>query len=202
MTIPNKEQFRKITKIGLLGVGALLVVSAIGYFGVYRPIAIHNEKKNFAQAEKGLADLQQQIIAKIGAPTQSKTIRSCGYSSVVYDNPRLSCSTERYLLYENQNAVQATKLVNTVQSLGQGPISTDLGDLFTSFSDSTRGKQASYQNYKKISGIECSIQYNFPVAPHPGQQLPRTHAQNFMIYLGCSRDTISEIFPVAQEFFY
>ena len=178
----------------------LVIVGFVGYFGIYKTIAVKQEKDRFLKAQASLEDLYSQIEAKIGKPDQVKREQSCSYSSVEFGKGSLRCGSAIYLIYTNRDYQTSNTLMSEVQPL----VGTKLYERLarkelTAFVSSKQvsTKQGFSQGYKIFGGISCAVSYSYPNSSmYPSDIFTTTSSENFQISLSCSGDSIAEHFPV------
>lgn len=200
MTFPDKKQFKKIIKISGLVSAALLVAFLLGYFAVYRPLAIREEKKNFLAAEKALDDLQAKIITSVGTPTNSLKKNTCGKQSAKLEEGRLFCTTRTVLLYENTNPEASTALVSEITQVTGGSPLESSGNKFEHFVSVSqhRGEQRASQNISVGGGLDCTVQYIYPATYSFENPLTSKYPENLQVFLSCSDFAHTAHFPLEK----
>src|SRR3989344_6777709 len=176
----------------------LVIVGFVGYFGIYKTIAVKQEKDRFLKAQASLEDLSKQIEAKIGKPDQIKRDRSCGYSSPfsMFDKRGYrSCFVGVYILYENKGLEDANSKMSQISPLISAKLYPGAGEKYQKeFIPVTQNNHQSFsQDYKNFGEISCSVSYSYPQFPtFSTDTFQTTFKENFQVILSCGGDARAE----------
>lgn len=177
------------------------LVGVVGYFGIYRTVAIKVEKDRFLKAQESLEDLSEQIQAKIGKADQLEKDNSCRYQSLKFSRGARSCSIRLDMQYEKRAMDQANTLMKEAASLFGGRIEENFGQqkdlsMFVAPDINNRGDQIFSQNLEDINGLGCGIQYLYPVTQDATNPYIQRFDEILTINIYCSGDAKAEHFPV------
>ncbi|OGL29681.1 hypothetical protein A3D14_03615 [Candidatus Saccharibacteria bacterium RIFCSPHIGHO2_02_FULL_47_12] len=205
MTTQTKIKLKRMAKnlpiYFLMTVGIMVFV----YFVLYRPYAIHQEKKDFEKAEATLNELYDKIVAKIGKPDQEKKVNKCSYSSSFSEfetRGDRSCDVAIYALYENKNAEQSNTIMKTAsQIVGTSQIRKVFGSqqqnaFVPIVSPSTQ--QSFAQDYNNVSGLRCGVSYSYPIEAGLYEVFKPKAAESIEIELSCYGSARAEHYPVSN----
>lgn len=202
MTLPDKKQFKKIIKISSLALGGLFVLFLLGYFAVYRPLAIREEKKDFLAAERELDALQAKIVATIGEPSRTEKKNSCGYSSAKFEGGRLGCGSNFAITYPAQDETEANVMYEKVMYLlSKSPGIHTLGTLksnpYTKTSHSYNPQSITVEMEGEPSDIRCATYVEYGNSGG-GITLSSPAKQSLAIAISCRGQALVGHFPVEK----
>jgi hypothetical protein len=201
VTSQTKTKLKRWAKNSPIYLLMLIGLVAFIYFVLYRPLAIHQEKKNFEKAEASLNELYEKIVQKIGLPDQKKNNKSCGYSSVVFGRGDLGCAVSISALYENINSDSATLKMKQIATFIGNKLYPGAGTRNQEgFVPKDRNPVQSFrQDYKKFNDLSCTVSYSYPVYPTYSYSIFQTEfAENILIELSCGGPAKAEHYPVSN----
>jgi hypothetical protein len=200
VTSQTKTKLKRWAKNSPIYLLMLVGLVAFIYFVLYRPLSIHQEKKNFEKAEASLNELYEKIVQKIGLPDQKKNNKSCGYASRAYGRGDRSCSIGIMILFKNKGSTESTQLMQTAAKLVNDSGLSLLGEPVDSFRPAGEypGNQNIRQDYTKIAGLTCTVQYTYPISAKSNSSFTGLALENFSVELNCGGQAKAEHYPVSN----
>ncbi|HSX36703.1 MAG TPA: hypothetical protein VLG13_01105 [Patescibacteria group bacterium] len=200
----------------LLVVGLLVLALAAAVFvaRAQHQHTISTDKARFAQADKDVQAVAQQIISAVGQPVDQRTNNYCSRPHQKFTQGPLSCTVYDYLAYSVGNSDQANSVARKVTDAAKQPASpwkleenttvpgtisglTSSGKFQALLEDQTQTKSFSYANQE--STMICSISYlYYPAALRP-DGYPRflvNSNQIFLIDISCVKGAEAQFYPL------
>lgn len=169
----------------------MILLAVIGLFALcyfaFTQYQVSQEKKAFADAEIVLTQLSKDIEAKLGPPTSSETIKSCGYSSAKFSKGTLSCSVGVYIFY-NTSRLPITSLGAKIVGMYQN--NEDISATF-----STLNEEPVYGYIGNDFIIKSTPQLHCGTTIRELDEFEKHHP-GIIVSVSCSKDSKKEYFPV------
>lgn len=193
-TSPNKFPVVKILIITLL-------VLAVGYFAIIRPLQISREKQEFLNAEKEITAIADKIQDKIGQADQIEQDKYCSYASRKFERGPRSCTTYVKLMYQNVDPDLATQLSNQSFSIVDGRLYSRGGERLDMVEFVPQDQHRDQEFTKELDGFygnfRCKLRINYPLLDLGAHPAPASENSMAIVAL-CSKSSIAEHFPVKE----
>lgn len=154
-----------MTKKTIKRLALILFALTILVLIVFRIYQIQAEKHDFAEAEKRIDGVAQQIEQTIGKPDSNVIDKHCGRANIKNDEGPLVCNIIRTVSYHSLGLEEANILMSRISNLFTGELRIGSGSTqtthFTSIDDNDQ--QTLFQQLStKIGKLSCSLIYRYP----------------------------------------
>jgi len=168
----------------------IFIVSVVGLVIENNRQAVNKEKAQFMQAKTDLHSLYQEIVAKVGEPTEHKSVQSCEYSSSEFTKGSLSCETGERIRYETGDKTSAVSKMKNLKDVIED------SNYISSFHSRS---PTSYDTEGSLSFTS----FNLRGFPNCGADFSSSKLANDGVTLGinlyCYGNAKAEYFPVAEN---
>lgn len=202
---PKKHSTLRVFLICLLAI-ALVGGGWLFYHYEQNNEAIAKERAQYAQAEKDMDTLASQIVTSLGQPDDSRTIKSCGYTSNSNEFERgdLYCSNTVELTYPVSNRESANQLTTNISNRIKSSSTFVYGDFSTALANiSITPAELRSESFREMNGLKCSASYTYLLATDStsGYSGIRSRAaQTLSLVMSCgSRPAKTAYYPITSD---